>query len=155
MPPNPTILPERRCSTRPRIARAQHAPGTQESGALWVRGARESRRHEPRRHGATLWTWGQGATTTQHPRRAGALAAPSQEAPSRPPTAPEAQGSRGRLCELRHHDPPATPGTRRIKPRKSRRMLCFSTNWAIKRINPHQRQQEESYVQDFQFHRQR
>ena len=50
---------------------------------------------------------------------------------------------------------PTTPGARRTTPRKGHRMLCFSTNWAIKRINPHQRQQEESYVQDFQFHRQR
>lgn len=100
-------------------------------------------------------TGGQGAATTQHSRRAGVLVAPSREAPSRPPTTPEAQGAHGRPCKLRHRDPPATPGTRRIKPRKRRRMLCFSTNWAIKRINPRQREQEESYVQDFQFHRQR
>ncbi len=169
-PPNPTILPERRCLTRPRragasdrprIAKVQHAPGTQESGiALGARGAGKSapRAPAPRCNalgvGRTEWTRGQGAATTRHPRRAGALATPSRKAP-RPPTAPGTGRTRSAL-----RAPPPRPADR---PRhqtyhpRARTTACYAflQIGQLRGINPHQHQQEESYVPDFQFHRQR
>ena len=148
-------------SDRPRIAKVQHAPGTQESGTLWVRGARESRRHELRHHGATLWAWG---ARNGH----GGKAPPQRDTPGarahwpllrerrparRPPQRHRAHAVGPTSSATATRRPPQAPDV----PPRARTTACYAflQIGQLRGINPHQHQQEESYVPDFQFHRQR
>ena len=169
MPPNPTILPERRCSTRPRGAgrptvlgsrRFNTPQGRKSPARSGCAGRGGGRRHELRHHGATLWAWGarngHGGARRRHnatPQARGAYwphlrkrRPPARRPPQRHRA--HAVGSASSATTIRQ--PLQAPDASS----RARAAACYAflQIGQLRGINPHQHQQEESYVPDFQFH---